>query len=149
MNETVKVRDLAPQDRADWLRLWQGFMGYYGLALAPEVTEFTWERLLSPASPLGCRMAEVGGRVVGFAIYQHHPSTWVMGDDCYLEDMFVAPDARGRGVARAMIEDLIGLARGRGWKRLYWSTELTNEVARRLYDSFTPHDGHVRYRLTR
>mgnify|MGYP000184405331 FL=1 len=52
------------------------------------------------------------------------------------------------GVARALIEDLIAVARGKGWKRLYWNTDHDNHVARALYDQFTKDDGHVRYRLT-
>jgi GNAT superfamily N-acetyltransferase len=70
-----------------------------------------------------------------------------MGDDCYLEDLFVDPAARGGGVGRALIEDLIALARGQGWQRLYWNTDTSNETARRLYDSFVQDDGHIRYRL--
>ena len=57
-------------------------------------------------------------------------------------------EARGKGVGRALIEDLATLARAAGWKRLYWNTEITNAAARKLYDSFTPDDGHIRYRLT-
>ena len=52
-----------------------------------------------------------------------------------------------RGVGRALIADLADYARARGWKRLYWNTEITNTAARKLYDSFTPDDGHIRYRM--
>jgi GNAT superfamily N-acetyltransferase len=142
------IRDARAQDEADWLRLWQGFLDYYQVSLPAEVTAFTWARLMDPASPLTARLAVLDGRVAGFAIHQHHPSTWVMGDDCYLEDLFVDPQVRGQGIARALIEDLIALARGRGWKRLYWNTDASNRAARALYDQFTRDDGHVRYRLT-
>lgn len=135
-------------DERDWRRLWQGFLEYYEVSIAPEVTDFTWKRLMSAESALKVRLACNGDAVLGFAIHQHHPSTWVMGDDCYLEDLFVAPEARGQGVGRALIEDLVALARSRGWKRLYWNTDASNETARRLYDSFTPDDGHLRYRMT-
>lgn len=135
-------------DEAEWRRLWAGFLGYYDLRLDPEVTDFTWKRLMSAQSPLKARMAFEGSRALGFAIHQHHPSTWVMGDDCYLEDLFVAPEARGKGVGRALLQDLATHARAMGWKRLYWNTEASNETARRLYDSFTADDGHIRYRMT-
>lgn len=135
-------------DEEDWRRLWQGFLEYYEVSIAPEVTDFTWKRLMSAESALKVRLACKADAVLGFAIHQHHPSTWVMGDDCYLEDLFVAPEARGQGVGRALIEDLVALARSRGWKRLYWNTDASNETARRLYDSFTPDDGHLRYRMT-
>ena len=70
-----------------------------------------------------------------------------MGDDCYLEDLFVDPAARGQGIGRALITDLIEFARNRGWKRLYWNTDASNSAARALYDQFAQDDGHVRYRL--
>lgn len=141
------IRWASVADEAEWRRLWAGFLDYYEMNLAPEVTDFTWQRLMDPISPMKARMAFTGERALGFAIHQHHPSTWVMGDDCYLEDLFVDPAARGQGIGRALIEDLATLARAQGWKRLYWNTEITNAAARRLYDSFTPDDGHIRYRL--
>lgn len=144
----MKIAWAEAADEAEWRRLWQGFLDYYEMSLDRQVTDFTWKRLMDPACPMKARLAFDGARAHGFAIHQHHPSTWVMGDDCYLEDLFVDPAARGRGIGRALIQDLVDHARSCGWKRLYWNTELTNAAARRLYDSFTPDDGHVRYRLT-
>lgn len=144
----VEVRDATPSDESDFRRLWQGFCDGYGLTLAPEVTDFTWTRLMDPANPLTARLAIVEGRAQGFAIHQHHPSTWVLGDDGYLEDLYVDPAARGHGLGRALIEDLIAIGRARGWRRLYWLTEIGNATARRLYDQFCENDGHIRYRMT-
>jgi GNAT superfamily N-acetyltransferase len=144
---TVEIRDALPADRADFLRLWQGFTDGYNLTLAPGVTDFTWTRLMDPACPMKARLACVNGVPQGFAIHQHHPSTWVMGDDGYLEDLFVAEKARGQGLGRALIEDLVAIGRARGWRRLYWLTEIENTTARRLYDQFCDTDGHIRYRM--
>ncbi len=144
----MMIRWAEPGDEAAWRQLWAGFLDYYEMSLAPEITDFTWKRLMDPASPLKVRLACEGAAVLGFAIHQHHPSTWVMGEDCYLEDLFVSADARGKGVGRALLQDLADHARAQGWKRLYWNTDASNETARRLYDSFTPDDGHVRYRMT-
>lgn len=142
------IRAATPADEQAWRGLWQGFLDYYDVNLALQITDFTWKRLMDPASPLKARLAVQGETVLGFAIHQHHPSTWVMGDDCYLEDLFVSPDARGQGVGRALIADLQDYARAKGWQRLYWNTDETNETARRLYDSITSSDGHIRYRMT-
>ena len=60
----------------------------------------------------------------------------------------MSADARGKGVGRALLQDLADHARAQGWKRLYWNTDASNKTARKLYDSFTPDDGHVRYRMT-
>lgn len=144
---TVELRDARAEDRPDFLRLWQGFTDGYNLTLPPGVTEFTWARLMDPANPMQARLACLDGTPQGFAIHQHHPSTWVMGDDGYLEDLFVAPEARGRGLGAALIEDLIAIGRLRGWRRLYWLTEIENAIARRLYDRYCENDGHIRYRM--
>jgi GNAT superfamily N-acetyltransferase len=141
------IRDAAPADRKAFLALWQGYLDYYGVDLAPEVTTATWARLLDPASPVKARLAEVNGQVMGFAIHLHHPSTWVLTEDCYLEDLFVAPEARGQGLGRALIDDLIALARAKGWGRVYWHTRIDNEKARALYDQYVGWDDHIRYRL--
>ena len=143
----MEIRDSNASDEAAWRALWQGYLDFYKVTLDPAVTARTWARLSDAGSPVKCRLACDGDRVLGFAIHLHHPSTWVMGEDCYLEDLFVDATARGKGVGRALIEDLMALARARGWHRLYWHTDENNQTARRLYDSFTPSDGHVRYRL--
>ena len=144
----VELRDARPGDETDFRRLWQGFCDGYGLTLAPEVSDFTWARLMDPGNALTARLACIDGRPQGFAIHQHHPSTWVLGDDGYLEDLYVDPSARGQGLGRALIEDLIAIGRARGWRRLYWLTEIENTTARRLYDQFCDNDGHIRYRMT-
>ena len=145
---TLTIRDAAPQDEAGWRDLWAQYLTFYDVTLAPQVTTATWARLMDPASPVKARLALDAGQMVGFAIHLHHPSTWVLGEDCYLEDLFLTAEARGKGLGRALIEDLMTLARARGWHRLYWHTDEDNTTARRLYDRFTASDGHIRYRLT-
>lgn len=142
------IRDAAPGDAAAWRALWAGYLAFYDLTLPPGVTGATWARLMDRGSPLKARLALRDGRLLGFAIHQHHPSSWVAGDDCYLEDLYVDAAARGAGVGRALIDDLIALARARGWHRLYWHTDQDNARARALYDLYASDDGHIRYRMT-
>ncbi len=142
----MDIRDATPADEAAWRALWQGYLDFYRHPLPQAVTDFTWARLMDPASALKARLAVAEGTVLGFAIHQHHPSSWVLGDDGYLEDLFVSDAARGRGTGRALIEDLYAIARARGWHRVYWMTEITNTAARKLYDSLAPCDDHIRYR---
>jgi GNAT superfamily N-acetyltransferase len=144
---TVEIRDAKPSDQTAFLKLWQGYLTFYQVDLDPKVTAATWARLMDPGSPVKARLASFGGEVLGFAIHMNHPSTWVATEDCYLEDLFVSEVARGYGLGRALIDDLIALARSKGWSRVYWHTNETNARARALYDSYTPSDGHIRYRL--
>ena len=145
---TFEIRDAAPQDEAGWRDLWQQYLDFYGVVLDPSVTDRTWARMMEAGAALQGRIAFEDGQMVGFALHLHHASTWVMGEDCYLEDLFLAAPSRGKGFGRALIEDLIALARAKGWHRLYWHTDKNNATARRLYDQFVQSDGHIRYRLT-
>ena len=142
------LRDAAAHDRAGWDQLWQAFLTFYEISITPDVTDYTWARLMDPDCPMKMRVAVGPQGLLGFAIHQHHHSTWVLGEDCYLEDLYVAPTARGHGIGRALIADLQAIARARGWKRLYWHTESSNTVARKLYDSIAAYDGDIRYRVS-
>lgn len=144
---TLRIHDATSGDETGWRELWQDYLDFYRVDLPPAVTAATWARLMDPASPLKVRLAVRDGRMTGFAIHQHHPSSWVPGDDCYLEDLFVAEAERGKGTGRALIDDLMALARSRGWHRIYWHTNEENTRARALYDSYVESDGHIRYRL--
>jgi GNAT superfamily N-acetyltransferase len=143
----LTIRDVNAADEPAWRRLWDGYLAFYKVTLAGDVTDATWARLMDPASPVNMRVAEVDGELAGFAIHLAHPSTWVKGNDCYLEDLYLDDRFRGHGIGRALLDDLIAIAKAKGWERLYWHTDEGNARARKLYDSFVKQDGHVRYRM--
>ena len=144
---SLQIRDVVPQDQADWLKLWAEYLAFYKVTLAEEVTAHTWQRIMDPASRLAMRLAVLDGQTVGFAIHHFHESTWVKTPDCYLEDLFISKTIRGKGIGRALIDDLIAICKDKGWSRLYWNTDENNQRARKLYDSYVESDGHIRYRL--
>ncbi|MGW4695597.1 GNAT family N-acetyltransferase [Kitasatospora cineracea] len=73
-----------------------------------------------------------------------HHSTWLTGQVCYLEDLFVDPAHRGLGAGRLLLQDLFDLATARGWARVHWLTAHDNP-ARHLYDTFVPADRFIHY----
>ena len=139
------IRAALPSDETVWRQLWQGYCDFYRAQLAEEVTERNWKRILDPDSQIMCVVAEVDGHVYGFAHCVVHENTWETQAVCYLEDLFVLPSARRRGVASALIEWLRNAMRAEGWARLYWVTRADNTEARHLYDRFAQADGFVRY----
>ncbi|MCE9983542.1 GNAT family N-acetyltransferase [Leclercia adecarboxylata] len=143
----VKVREAKAEDYEAWLRLWNGYLSFYGTGLDEAVTLATWRRVLSADSTLFCRLAETEQGVVGFAICVLHEGTWVTQPLCYLEDLFVDDAARGKGAGRALIEAIINEARVKGWSKVYWVTREGNP-ARALYDKLAVVDDYVRYRIT-
>ena len=146
METTVKIRPVRPGDEALWHVLWEAYCDFYGQALSASVTEQVWARLLdSDCAINGVVAASDTGALLGFAHYVLHPHTWSGKTLCYLEDLYVAPDARGRGVGHALIAYLLETGKQNGWGRVYWHTETSNDPARRLYDRFTQADDFVRY----
>ena len=143
----LKIRDIAAADEAAWRGLWAQYLAFYKVTLPAEVTSATFARLLDPASALFGRAAIRDQTLIGFAISLTHEATWTAAPVCYLEDLFVDPSARGTGAGRALLQDLVDMAKQRGWSRLYWHTAARNSAARSLYDQFILADDHVRYRM--
>jgi len=139
------IRAALPSDERVWRQLWRGYSDFYQVDLSDEVTNRTWKRILDPDSAVMCIVAEIDGQVYGFANCVVHENTWETQPVCYLEDLYVTPAARGRGLARALIEWLRNAMRAEGWARIYWVTQAENVPARHLYDKFTQSDGFVRY----
>ena len=145
---TVTIRDARPEDETRWRALWADYLAFYEVTVDADITDSTWRRVFDPASAIFMRVAELDGEVVGFTLCLTHEGTWIRGRDCYLEDLFVDPEARGKGVGRALMDDLVELGKAKGWSRLYWHTSAQNKTARALYDSYVESDGHIRYRIS-
>jgi GNAT superfamily N-acetyltransferase len=144
----ITVRAATAADESRWRDLWAGYNAFYQANVPEPITQSTWRRILDPSVPILGRVAEADGRVVGFSNSVLHESTWAAAPICYLEDLFVDSEVRGRGVGRLLLQDLVDLARQRGWPTLYWHTRGNNATARRLYDTFTAADDFVRYVVT-
>jgi GNAT superfamily N-acetyltransferase len=140
------IRPLTAADEVAWLPLWHGYLTFYESTVAPDVTETTFARLLDPAEPMFALVAELNGALIGMTQCVLHRSTWTRGPYCYLNDLFVSPDARGTGAGRALIEAVYARASERGAERVYWLTHETNTTARQLYDRIATRTGFIQYR---
>jgi GNAT superfamily N-acetyltransferase len=146
----ITIRPLQPTDRAAWQPLWDGYNAFYdragATALPAEVTETTWARFFDPAEPVHAFVAvDDDGHLLGLVHYLYHRSTTRIEPTCYLQDLFTTPEARGRGVGRALIEAVYSTAREAGVKRVYWQTHTTNAAGRALYDKVAHHVGFIVY----
>ena len=142
----ITIRPLRPDERAAWEPLWQGYLAFYKTSVKPEVTAWTWARLHDPAEPMHVLGAVLDDRLVGIVHYIFHRSTWSIGDYCYLQDLFTAEEARGKGAGRALIEAVYASGKDAGASRVYWLTHETNETARALYDKLADRPGFIQYR---
>ena len=143
----LNIRELKETDKDRWLELWAGYLEFYKSNLSPEQTDFTWKRLINNEQKMYGFVAENESGVIGFTHCLFRPSTWTETDYCYLEDLFVDPKIRGKGVGRALMNRVVELAKEKKSKRVYWTTQEFNKTARVLYDSFTPVSEFVQYRF--
>jgi GNAT superfamily N-acetyltransferase len=130
----IIMRPLRPEDREQWQPLWDGYNMFYERPNLPrEITEATWDRFFDPGEPMFAAVAELDGKLVGLVHYLYHRSTTSVELVCYLQDLFTAPEARGMGIGRALIEHVYDEAARAGSRRVYWQTAEDNP-ARKLYD---------------
>jgi GNAT superfamily N-acetyltransferase len=150
MPDNLSVRFVARSDFQKWLPLWDGYNAFYGragtTALPRAITERTWSRFFDGYEPVHGLVAESCGELLGLAHYLFHRSTTLIEPICYLQDLFTAEAARGRGVGRALIEAVYREAQRGGSPRVYWQTHETNRTARALYDRIAEHQGFIVYR---
>ena len=142
----VTIREPAAADEQRWRTLFAAYQRFYRASSPSEVVDNTWQRILEPGSDVEALLAEIDGDVVGITNYVFHSSTWSDRPNCYLEDLYVDPAARGSGAARKLIEGVEAAAREKNAFRVYWHTQEYNGAARSLYDTLVPRSSFIVYR---
>jgi GNAT superfamily N-acetyltransferase len=146
--QATTITALRPADRERWSELWAAYLRFYEVALPQSTTDATWARIVAGSGEmfgLGIRLGGPEAPLAGIVHYIFHQNTWTPDEVCYLEDLFVDPEARGFGCGRQLIETVAAAARERGCFRLYWLTQESNATARRLYDRVAVSTGFIRY----
>ena len=146
MTAPFAIRPVSRGERAAWEPLWKGYQAFYEVVLPDEATDKAWERLHDPGEPMFVLGAYVEGKLAGIVHYLFHRSMWTVGNYCYLQDLFIAHEARGLGLGRALIEAVYEAARQARASRVYWLTQEGNVAARGLYDKLAERSGFIQYR---
>ena len=133
---TLRIRAATEVDVPLILRFIRELAEYERLLHEVVATEDGLRETLFGARPAAeVVIAEDGAEPVGFALFFQNYSTFLARPGLYLEDLYVRPEARGRGAGRALLAHLAQLARERGCGRLEWWVLDWNEPARRFYRS--------------
>jgi GNAT superfamily N-acetyltransferase len=145
---SVRVRRLEAKDKPAWLSLFRGYIEFYKASLPDEVIETTWQRLMSgqPDFHIALVAVDAEDRPIGLAHVLFHRSTWSPTWYCYLEDLFVDPKQRTKGIGQALIEATYREADARQCTRTYWATQDFNYRARSLYDQVATKSPFIQYR---
>lgn len=144
---SLTVRTVTVQDKAAWHELYLGYLKFYESEPIESSTELVWQRLTKENPEIQGLVAELDGVVVGFTHFHYQLSTWTHTFHCYLEDLYVSEEARGQGVAPALVAEVKKLAIEHRCSELFWITKESNQVARRLYDKVAKISDFVRYEI--
>jgi ribosomal protein S18 acetylase RimI-like enzyme len=139
------VRPIAPNDHDAWRELFRAYGVFYETTFTDEVFDGVWGWLMQPGHAVHALVADDAGTLVGFAHIRRVDDTFTAGPSWFLDDLYVAPDHRGTGVARALIERGYADATAAGGGTFRWITAADNETAQLLYDRIADRAGWVVY----
>ncbi|MSU89780.1 GNAT family N-acetyltransferase [Rhodobacteraceae bacterium 2CG4] len=143
------IRPITPADETAWRRLWKAYLTFYGTELPEQVCRSSFARLTDPhVTDYRGVLALGADGPVGLAHFIFHRHGWRIEDVVYLQDLYVAPQARGTGAGRALIEAVYAAADAAGCPSVYWLTQEFNAEARRLYDRVATLTPFVKYQRT-
>lgn len=141
----TEIRPIEPTDHDAWRELFRAYGVFYETDFPDEVVDGVWAWLLDPAHEVSALVAVDDGDLVGFAHIRRVQDTFTAGTGWFLDDLYVAPDRRGSGIARALIERGYADATAAGGGTFRWITAADNETAQLLYDRIATRAGWVVY----
>ena len=145
----AQIRPLEPRDREIWRELFTAYGVFYETDFSPAVLDGVWDWLMDAADDVSALVAEVdtddGTRVIGFAHLRRLHDTFTAGPAWSLDDLYVVPEHRGAGAARALITACSSTGHAAGGGTLRWITASDNTTAQRLYDTVATRTTWVTY----
>lgn len=132
---STTIRPVTKDDEAAWRRHWQSYNDFYKRTVPEATTATTFARFLDADTKIFCAVAEsASGEVIGFVTWFPHPSTSRVGPVVYLNDLFVDPEIRSKGVGGQLMDHVFEHSRGQlGAESVYWLTQHFNHRAQLLY----------------
>lgn len=143
----LTIRPMSVSDRVSWEKLYVAYLQFYESEPIASSTELLWSRLTGANPEIQGFVAEDKGVVVGIVHFHFQLSSWTHTWHCYLEDLYVDPGKRSRGVGRSLISALKNSALQKKCSELFWITRAGNKTARKLYDQMATPSDFVRYEI--
>ncbi len=142
---TSLIRAVESSDRQGWERLFRGYRDFYALEHDHAVIDAVWQWLGDEDHELQGLIAVQDGSPVGIAHWRRFSRPSRGGAAIFLDDLFTAPEARGRGIGSAIIARLKEIAAAEGLLEVRWITSESNTDAQRLYDRVAQRSPFITY----
>lgn len=145
---TFEIRPVNDRDFFNWLPLFASYGDFYGTPVPDEKALLVWSWISEKMHGVSALVAQdESGALVGLAHYRTFARPLAGGTGIYIDDLFVAPEARGSGIATALIERVTEIARTQRAGIVRWVTAPDNDEARILYDKVADRTDWVTYDL--
>lgn len=142
----ITVRPVRLDDRAQWDVLYQGYASFYNVTQTAEMRDTVWSWLHDDRKePRGLVAVKADGTLVGLTHFRPFARPLSATTGCFLDDLFVSPDARGTGAADALIDTVRAVAASEGWSVVRWITAENNYRGRAVYDRVAARTNWVTY----
>jgi GNAT superfamily N-acetyltransferase len=131
----ISFKDLKIEDEGAWREIFAKYAMFYESPALPEIlaTVFGW--LIDPMNPFqGLFVKNSSRKIVALAHFRPRVRSMSGGDVCYLDDLFVAPGDRGKGIADFLLQEMYAACLNNKWPRAHWLTASTNTKAQRVYE---------------
>jgi GNAT superfamily N-acetyltransferase len=143
-----RVVGVSPEHRDAWEKLYAGYAEFYRVTQTPEMRDTVWAWLRDPAHEVeGLVALDQNDRPIGLAHFRAFARPLAATKGGFLDDLFVAPDARGSGAAQALIDAVVETGRARGWTVVRWITADDNYRARSAYDRIADRTKWITYEI--
>lgn len=147
MSLDIEICEIQPGARAAWEPLWRAYLAFYDIELPASTYDATFARYSDPdRNDMRGWLAWQGETALGLVHSIAHPHGWRPEPVTYLQDLFTVPQARGKGVARALVETVYADADAADRPAVYWLTQSGNATARVLYDKIAAPTDFMVYR---
>lgn len=132
---TVAITKPTEEDRPGWRRLYDHYAEFYRMPMDDAIAGRVWGWLRDPAHPVKGFVAKTpADKIVGLTHFRPMPSPLRGAEICFLDDLYVLPEARGGRLGETLIQAVVEEAKRQGWPAVRWITAEDNARARRLYD---------------
>jgi GNAT superfamily N-acetyltransferase len=145
---TFEIRPVSDRDFFNWLPLFASYGDFYGTPVSDEKALLVWSWISENLHGVSALVAQdESGALVGLAHYRTFARPLAGGTGIYIDDLFVAPEARGTGIATALIARVTDIARSQRAGIVRWITAPDNDEAQILYDKVANRTEWVTYDL--
>jgi GNAT superfamily N-acetyltransferase len=147
-NIALTIRPVQASDQPAWASLYAGYAGFYKVAQDDEMRTRVFGWLMDPDHECsGLVAVDAQDALIGLTHYRPFSSPLRAAVNCFLDDLFVDPNARGSGAADALINGVADVARSHGWATVRWITADDNYRGRGVYDKLATRTMWVTYDL--